>query len=122
MNTDKTKTVTEPAEAQSSAETVQNAVSLLNSMGIVVHALDEIKSIGSIEKLKALAERDKPKRIITARFRNEDEPFSQGDYVIYRCPGCHAELGYAFHYPPNEHMYVYKFCTTCGQRLLWKWD
>ena len=90
---------------------------------MAIKALEEIqqyRTIGTVEECREGAEKQRAKKIIIVRARDEKEVFSIGDYVRYKCPNCGKRIGSAFHYPPNEYMMVHKFCDNCGQAISWE--
>jgi len=87
-----------------------------------ISALEEIKqyqALGTVEELREAREKQRAKKIIIVKAKNEIEDVSIGDFVHYKCPSCGERIGSAFHYPPNEYMMEHKFCNKCSQKLDW---
>lgn len=82
-------------------------------------AANDYYAIGTVEECRKARERQRAKKVMVVRARNEKESVSPGDYVRYKCPNCEKKIGSAFHYPFNEYIMKHNFCNECGQKLDW---
>ena len=77
--------------------------------------LDEYHAIGTAEKCREAAEKQKPKKPIYKHYEDEDK--GEPPYIKIACPnGCRIQL-----YPVTDknlaHEHVY--CPKCGQKIDW---